>query len=138
MRAILAGIAILALAAAPADAAAPIEGLWTNPSGSVVIAIAPCGVAWCGTVKWASDKAKQDAAKGTDRLVGAELLSSLRRTDDSRWTGRLFVPDQKLRVKAKLQLLGDRQLRVSGCALGKSLCKSQLWTRTDKPLPASD
>jgi uncharacterized protein (DUF2147 family) len=50
----------------------------------------------------------------------------------------LFIPDKNMRVTAKLQLVGQTQLRVSGCLTGKSLCKSDLWTRTDEPLPSSD
>jgi uncharacterized protein (DUF2147 family) len=137
MRSIIAGIALFFAAAAPA-AASSVEGLWKNPSGSVIIGIRPCGTLLCGTVKWASAKAKADAAKGTDQLVGAELLSKVKPTDANRWAGRLFVPDQKMRVSAKLEMLSYDQLRVTGCALGKSLCKSQLWTRTAEPLPVSD
>ena len=137
MRAIIAGIAIVFTAASPVSASS-VEGLWKNPSGSVIIGIRPCGTLLCGTVKWASAKAKADAAKGTDQLVGAELLSKVKPTDANRWAGRLFVPDQKMRVNAKLEMLSYDQLRVTGCALGKSLCKSQLWTRTAEPLPASD
>lgn len=138
MRAIIAGIAIVFTAASPASASS-VEGLWKNPSGSVIINIGPCGTLLCGTVKWASAKAKTDAAKGMDKpLIGSELLSKMKPTDANRWAGKLFVPDQKLRVNAKLELLGYDQLRVTGCALGKSLCKSQLWTRTAEPLPASD
>jgi uncharacterized protein (DUF2147 family) len=137
MRAIIAGIAIVFTAASPVSASS-VEGLWKNPSGSVIIGIRPCGTLLCGTVKWASAKAKADAAKGTDQLVGAELLSKVKPTDANRWAGRLFVPDQKMRVNAKLEMLSYDQLRVTGCAIGKSLCKSQLWTRTAEPLPASD
>ena len=43
-----------------------------------------------------------------------------------------------MRVTAKIQLVSDQQLRVSGCLAGKSLCRSDLWTRTAEPLPASD
>jgi len=43
----------------------------------------------------------------------------------------LFVPDQNLRAGAQITLVGDRQLKVAGCALAGKLCKSQLWTRTD-------
>jgi uncharacterized protein (DUF2147 family) len=32
-------------------------------------------------------------------------------------------------------LVDDRQLKVTGCQI---ICKSQLWTRADGPLPASD
>ena len=137
MRAIIAGIAIVFIAASPASASS-LEGLWKNPSGTVIIGIRPCGTLLCGTVRWASAKAKADAAKGTDQLVGAELLSKVKPTDANRWAGKLFVPDQKMRVNAKLEMLSYDLLRVTGCAIGKSLCKSQLWTRTADPLPASD
>jgi uncharacterized protein (DUF2147 family) len=43
-----------------------------------------------------------------------------------------------MRVTAKIERSGSGQLKVSGCAVGKSLCKSALWTRVDGPLPASD
>ena len=39
-------------------------------------------------------------------------------------------------LTAKMQLLGTHQLRVSGCAVGKSLRKSPIWTRADGPLPS--
>jgi uncharacterized protein (DUF2147 family) len=137
MRAIIAGLAIVFIAASPASASS-LEGLWKNPSGSVIIGIRSCGTLLCGTVRWASAKAKADAAKGTEQLVGAELLSKVKPTDTNRWAGKLFVPDQKMRVNAKLEMLNYDQLRVTGCAIGKSLCKSQLWTRTAGPLPKSD
>lgn len=136
MRTFLAGSILVALIPVPATAAT-IEGLWRNPSSSVIIDISACGDALCGTVKWASEKAQKDARKGTDQLVGTQLLTNLE-AKGSAWRGKLFVPDQKMRVNAKLQLVSDQVLRVSGCAMGKALCKSQLWTRTDGPVPAQD
>ena len=109
----------------------PIEGRWINPAQSVVIAVAPCGEHQCGIVEWASDEAKEDARKGTDQLVGAQLLSKVRPTNDGRWQGRLFVPDANRQVHAKIQLIGSNRLKVSGCAIGKSLCKSQVWSRVE-------
>jgi uncharacterized protein (DUF2147 family) len=134
----IATLALLLLAHAQSSAPSELEGLWKNPSGSVIIGIRSCGTLLCGTVRWASAKAKADAAKGTEQLVGAELLSKVKPTDTNRWAGKLFVPDQKMRVNAKLEMLNYDQLRVTGCAIGKSLCKSQLWTRTAGPLPKSD
>ena len=78
-----------------------LEGYWRNPSGSVIISIAPCGEAMCGRVQWASDKAVADARKGgTDPLVGVELLSGFVPKGENRWKGRLFVPDLKRTSKA--------------------------------------
>ena len=109
-----------------------LEGHWRNPSGSVIVGIALCGEAICGRVEWASDKAQADARKGgTDPLVGVELLSSFMLEGDGRWKGRLFVPDLNKRSKAELRQLGPGQVKVTGCAIGRLICKSEVWTRTE-------
>lgn len=128
----------LLLAAAVQAPASPIQGLWRSPGGNSIISIAPCGEALCGTVVWASAKAKQDSAKATDHLVGTQLLTALEQDRQGIWRGKLFIPDKNMRVTAKIEPVGDQQLKVSGCAAGRALCKSALWTRTDEPLPASD
>ena len=118
------------LVATAATEANSIEGSWTNPSTSVTVTIAPCGDAMCGRVTAASDKAKADARKaGTDPLVDVELMSEFKSSGAGRWKGRLFVPDLKRRSKAEFRMIGSDQLKVTGCAVGRLLCKSQLWTR---------
>ena len=131
----LIGTAFLAAAIQGAPTS-PIEGQWRSPGGNSIIAIAPCGSALCGTVVWATDKAKHDARKGTSQLIGAQLLTNVQPKGKG-WQGRLFVPDQNLRATAKIQLSGAQQIKVSGCAFGKALCKSSLWTRFDGPLPTA-
>jgi uncharacterized protein (DUF2147 family) len=135
MRVILTAIAGAALTAAQAPQPAAIEGSWRSPGGNSIIAIAPCGDAWCGTVQWASDKAKKDSAKHVDQLIGTQVLTGLTQKSPGQWQGKLFIPDKNMRVTAKIQTVGDTQLRVSGCALGKSMCKADMWTRTDGPPP---
>jgi uncharacterized protein (DUF2147 family) len=137
MRARTAPVALAAffLTAAQEPPPPSIDGQWTNPTGSVIINIAPCGDVHCGTVAWASEKAIADARKGTDHLVGSDLLTGLQRKKNGQWQGRLFVPDQKLRVKAKIVLIGDERLKVTGCAV--AICKSQLWNRSSQPIPAA-
>lgn len=127
---------ILALAAifqSPAEpAASGLEGRWRNPSGSVIVAITPCDQSLCGLVQWASEKASSDARKGgTDPLVGVMLLSDIEQRDEGRWNARLFVPDLNKRSKAELRILGPDQLKVTGCAVGRIFCKSQVWTRAE-------
>lgn len=123
----------LSLLSAPA-AAADIEGRWRSPGGNSIVDIAPCGSSWCGTVAWASERAKKDAAKATDQLVGTQLLTGLEERKPSQWQGKLFIPDRNMRVTAKLQPVGDNQLKVSGCT-AKVLCRTQVWNRFDGPLP---
>ena len=123
-------IALIALQAPDGS----IEGRWRSPGGNSIIAIAPCGSDLCGTVAWASERAKADARKTTDQLVGTQLLTGLQEKKPGRWQGKLFIPDKNMRVTAKLQLAGPQLLKVSGCA-AKILCKAQLWSRLDGPLP---
>lgn len=137
MRAIPATIALLALTAAQPAARAPIEGQWKNPIGSAIIAIAPCGNVLCGKVVWASARGQREASTSTSNVVGTVVLTGLKPTHD-RWTGTLFIPDDNLHVAARLQLLGSRQLKLTGCAVAGLLCRSQIWTRADGPLPSSD
>lgn len=113
---------------------ASIEGRWRSPGGNSIIDIAPCGSDWCGTVAWASEKAKQDARKGTDQLVGTQLITGLEEKRPGRWQGTIFIPDRNMRATARLQLLDAQQLKVSGC-VARILCSSQLWSRFDGPLP---
>ena len=124
--------ALIALAAAQAAPAESIEGHWVNPSKSVIIAIAPCSEALCGTVVWATAQAQQDARKGTPNLIGTQLLTGLMLKGET-WQGKLFVPDQRLHATGKIAPAGANQLKVSGCEIG--ICKSQVWTRAEGPLP---
>ncbi|HLO21171.1 MAG TPA: DUF2147 domain-containing protein [Sphingomicrobium sp.] len=133
---VLALIAALAVQAAPqAASASSIEGIWRSPGGNTIISIAACGSGPCGTVAWGSDKAKKDASKTTPQLLGTQLLTNLEQRKDGSWLGKLFIPDRNMRVTAKIQALGPGQLKVSGCAAGKALCKAQIWTSFTTALP---
>jgi uncharacterized protein (DUF2147 family) len=130
-------LAALMQSAAQGTAQPSILGQWRSPGGNSIIAIAPCGDSLCGTVAWASDKAKQASRKTTDQLVGTQLLTGLEQKSATRWQGRLFIPDKNMRATAKIDLVNPGQLKVSGCLAGKALCKSELWTRTTDPVPAN-
>jgi len=130
---------LILLLAAQAAAPSSIEGTWRSPGGNSIITIALCaGTALCGTVAWASEQAKKASSKTTNQLVGMQLLTNLQQGKDGRWHGKLFIPDKNMRVTAKIELVSDQQLKVSGCLAGKALCRSDLWTRTTDPLPASN
>jgi len=122
-------VSLLVLAAATAHPShASVMGSWENPSKSVVMKVANCHGHLCGTVIWASEKAKHDASKGTKHLVGSHLLTHVKQTDENHWKGKIFVPDQNMTVTAKLSMVSHNQLKVAGCAL--MICKSQVWHRT--------
>ena len=113
-----------------AAAHAAVKGEWINPSKSVIIDIEPCGHALCGTVVWASEKAKHDARKGTKHLVGTKLLTGVTHSSSHVWKGKIFVPDQDMHASAKLKPEGANHLKVSGCVM--MICKSQTWTKTHR------
>jgi uncharacterized protein (DUF2147 family) len=131
-------IALLAVqAAAPTSSSTPIDGVWRSPGGNSIIKIAPCGDSPCGTVVWATDKAKKDSSKATNNLVGTQLLTGLQQDrKGSGWHGKLFIPDRNMRVTAKIERLSDQQLKVSGCAAGKAVCKAAVWTAFPGDLPS--
>lgn len=107
-----------------------IEGRWSNPKGSVIVAIGPCGERACGRVAWASEKAIADARKGgTASLLGTALLQDIVPQGATSWRARLFVPDLNRTSKVRLRLLDQNMLEVTGCALGRVICKSQVWKR---------
>lgn len=111
---------------------AALTGQWKNPSGRVVVEIKQCGEALCGTVVSATESAREDARRGgTANLVGIQLMTGFKPAGPGKWRGRLFVPDLNHRSNAELYLLGPGQLKVTGCAVGRMLCKSQMWTRAD-------
>ncbi len=120
-----------AMTAVPASAQSPVEGLWRNPSGTAIIAIAPCGKALCGKVAWASERGQREVVAHAPKVVGTTVLTNLRQRGD-RWAGTLYIPDDNITVSARLQVLGARQLKLTGCAVMGLFCRSQVWNRIDR------
>jgi uncharacterized protein (DUF2147 family) len=135
MRQILSAIILAAVIPSAASAQAPVEGMWRNPSGTAIIAIAPCGNVLCGKVVWASERGQREVSKTTPRVVGITVLTGLKLVRN-RWTGSLYIPDDNMHVSARLEPLANRQLKLTGCAFAGLFCRSQIWTRADA-LPQS-
>ena len=133
MKQILPTLALCAaLAALPAQALAkaPLEGRWKNPKGSVVVRVAACGEAFCGTVVDATAKAKSSARKGgTPTLIGTRILSDVRPQADGTYKGHAFDPKRNIRAPATIRMLGGSTLVIRGCVLRGLICKEQRWTR---------
>ncbi|HVM23576.1 MAG TPA: DUF2147 domain-containing protein [Sphingomicrobium sp.] len=127
MKAILscAGLALLATAVpAAASAQTPLEGRWKNEKGSVIVRVAPCGSAYCGTVSWASSKNRE---KGVE--PGARVLTDLRQVSGGVYRGRAFDPKHGVAGSATVRQSGDNVMIVRGCAVAGLVCKEQRWTR---------
>jgi len=130
LRHLLLSLAIIAgLAGATEASAAELFGRWKNPKNSVHVDIRPCGESACGYVVWASDKAKEDALRGSGReLVGMQLLRDFKPTDKG-WRGKVFVPDLNRTFSGAARLLDHQHMEAKGCLLAGVICKEQVWTR---------
>lgn len=103
--------ALLAAFASPALSAEPIEGNWKTASGETA-AIAPCGGAFCITLKTGAHAGKQiGKLAGTGASYTGEITDP---KDDKTYSGSAAVSGAMLKLK--------------GCVL-KVLCKSQNWSK---------
>lgn len=106
------------------------DGTWRNEANSVRIRARKCGPAMCGTVIWASEKAKADAARGgTDRLVGTTLLRDFEADADGLWYGEVYVPDIGQTFSGTVELTDRDTLVGTGCLFATIGCRSQTWKR---------
>lgn len=128
----LAAVMGIGLTASAADARVP-AGTWANPSNTVQVRFAPCGRGpdaelMCGTVVWASEQAKADAARGgSSRLVGTQLFSDFEEEEPGRWSGTVYVPDIGREVQGTITQIDARTLVGEGCLLGSLGCREQRW-----------
>lgn len=122
-------VALLAVAV-PAQARG-LEGEWRNTRNTVHLQVAPCGQTLCGTVTWAQERALGGSGKKAENLAGTRLLSNLRQRPDGTWRGTVYVPAIDGNASAKVDMVSDKLIRVSGCMVGGLVCRSQSWHRID-------
>ena len=126
MKRIMLSIAMAAVAlgaSVPASAQA-LEGKWANAKRSVIVHVARCGDAYCGTVSWASAKNRQKGAE-----PGTRVLSELRPTGGGVYKGKAFEPKRNIHGSATVRQLGPDTMVVKGCAVIGLFCSEQRWTR---------
>jgi uncharacterized protein (DUF2147 family) len=120
----------LASVAASPQPASVLQGFWRNPNGTVEVHIDACETGMCGTVVSASPSAVADARdSGYPTLVGMQLLYGYHAAGPAEWRGTIFVPDIGRSFASHIDVVDSDHVRVSGCLIGKFLCKSQLWRR---------
>jgi uncharacterized protein (DUF2147 family) len=117
-------LALLAAATPAIGLAATIEGHWKNPKGSVIVHVARCGEAYCGTVSWASTHNRERGA-----TPGTRVLSDLRPLGDGTYKGRAYEPKRDISGSATVRQDGPNVMIVKGCAVLGLICKEQRWTR---------
>ena len=124
----------LALAGQTPQPAPSVDGVWTNPRGTVQGRTGSCGDKICGWIVWASPQAQADARKkGVNQLIGTALLRSYRATERGHWSGEVYVPDMQSSFYSTITMVDPQTLNIKGCILGGLLCKSQIWRRVASP-----
>ena len=124
----------LALAGQTPPVAPSVDGVWTNPAGSVEVRTGSCGDKVCGWIVWASPQAQADARKkGVSQLIGTALLRSYRATDRGHWAGQVYVPDMQSTFYSTITMVDAQTLNIKGCILGGLVCKAQVWRRVASP-----
>jgi uncharacterized protein (DUF2147 family) len=118
-----AGLALVAISMPIAASAQSLEGKWANPKRSVIVNVARCGSAYCGTVSWATEKNRDKGA-----TPGTRVLSDLRPQGEGVYKGRAFEPKRNISGSATVHQVGEDVMIVKGCVMGV-FCKEQRWTR---------
>lgn len=134
---LLAG-ALLLTVAMPLQAQSSIAGRWATENNRAIVNIQPCGNAICGRVERilvdepgaadARDRRNPDPSLRNRRIVGSRILWGFTRDGTTYRGGQLYDPESGRTVDGRLALSGNT-LRVTGCVLGGTICRTQNWTR---------
>ncbi|EFL89005.1 DUF2147 domain-containing protein [Ahrensia sp. R2A130] len=101
----------VAMAAASAAFAAPIEGNWRTASGETA-AIAKCGGSYCVTLR-----SGKYSGKSIGRMKGS----------GAKYSGTITDPSDDKKYSGTATVSGN-SMKMRGCAL-KVFCKTQNWSR---------
>ena len=119
----------------PAEAAAPVSGLWLTTEKDSVVEIAPCGEALCGRITRILAPTPQGPPKDTNNpnpalrgrpIQGMAILTGFKDAGKA-WQGTIYDPRAGKTYKSYLTLLANGTLQVKGC-IGP-FCRAMPWTR---------
>ena len=130
----------LLLAAAPAFAADPVEGVWLTESGTGKVTIGPCPAKtnlMCGRLTWlknpadavAKDNNNPDPALKSRTILGLPLIWNFKTGGKpGKWTGgKIYDPESGKTYDSKISVNANGTLKVEGCIL--VICQAQTWRR---------
>jgi uncharacterized protein (DUF2147 family) len=119
-----------------------VTGTWLIQDTTAKVRIYLCGEALCGNVAWLSqplddvtgkpqtDKLNADPDKRSRAMLGVPIvLGMLRNSDESKWIGRIYNPDDGNTYRAALELIDQMRLKVEACV--SIFCQTEIWTRSN-------
>lgn len=110
-----------------------VEGMWASaPSeetgGHIEVEITACEkdpAMRCGVIKHYF----KNGEPAESDIVGKSIIEKMESAGDKMWkNGTIWAPDDDKTYSAKMELLSDNTLKVSGCVL-RFICRGQEWTR---------
>jgi uncharacterized protein (DUF2147 family) len=120
----LLGAAIVAPAFAQ-DVTDEAIGRWLRPNQGWIVEFHPCGDYLCGEIV---EGEGTDAESG-ESVVGIQMLFDLEKHGDNEWRGRMYNPEDGHEYMGKVTILDENHVRMSGCMLFGTLCRSEEWPR---------
>ena len=124
-------VALLLAFGTPANAAAPVSGMWLTEGGKALVEVGPCGAVICGRIVRVltptdgtpTDRSNPDPKLRARPLAGLTILSGFADAGTV-WKGRIYDPESGRSYRSELERRGGT-LRVKGC-LGP-FCRTQVW-----------
>ncbi len=121
----------LLLAATPALATDPIEGVWqTQPDDGAYahVTIAPCGQAFCGVISRTFNAGGEYPSEN----LGKYIVRNMAPDGPGKYKGQVWRPSNDKVYVGKITL-GDAEkiMDLRGCVAGGLICAKQRWTKLD-------
>ncbi|MGA0603418.1 DUF2147 domain-containing protein [Caulobacter sp. KR2-114] len=124
--------AAFSLGAASQALARGPEGRWVTASGNVVVAIAPCGPALCGTIdRVLANHSMAHPGQTMAALpgLGVKVLTGLAADGPGRWTGRIYNREDGKTYDCQVSLGGADSLVVRPYVGLPVFGRTQIWRR---------
>lgn len=95
------------------------SGTWLSQSGETKIQFKKSGGTFIGTIVWTK----------SGEAVGKQMVHSVKKTGDNRWSGKLWNYQNGKTYTGKMQLLSASKMKLSGCV--GPICRNQTWTKSN-------
>ena len=120
----LAGVFLAVMASAD-----PVFGVWKTQPGSegnyAHVEIKECDGKICGEMIKAFDSSDEEI---DSKNIGRNIIIGMSPKKGSRYGGgKIWAPDEDKTYRSKMKLVGDADLKVSGCIA--IICRKQDWSR---------
>jgi uncharacterized protein (DUF2147 family) len=132
MRQVFLAVLAMFFFGANADAANAPLGRWLTASGNVVIEIAPCGPALCGSiVEVRANHSMEDSRMEikAPRRLGMKILSGLVPYGDDEWQGHIYNRENGKIYDCLISVLDTGELKVRPYVFVSLIGQTQIWKR---------